>query len=73
MSNKRYYTVYLNATDEIVASGTAIECAEQMKKSLNCFYSLVSKNTLGVQKRYTVYYELLDAVQEEDDADDEKN
>ena len=44
-----------------------------MKKSLNCFYSLVSKNTLGVQKRYTVYSELLDAVQEEDDADDEKN
>lgn len=53
-----YYTVYLNKTDEIVASGNAEECAKQLsKKSLASFYSLVSKNRVGVQKRYTVVTE----------------
>ncbi len=52
-----YYTVYLRKTDEIVVSGTAVECAEKMKKSLNCFYSLVSKNRKGKHKKYVVVVE----------------
>lgn len=66
MSNLKYYTVYLNATEEILVSGTARECAKKMNKSLNCFYSLVSKNTLGHQKKYTVYSEPLDDNEDED-------
>ena len=65
MSNKWHYTVYLNSTDEVVAVGTAREYAEKLHKSLNCFYSLASKNRMGVQKRCTVYFELLDENQEE--------
>lgn len=52
----------------MVVSGTAIECAQQLKKILNCFYSLVSKNTLGVlNKRYTVYSEPLDEKENDDE------
>ena len=65
MTNRRYYTVYVNATEEVLVSGTARECAEKLNKSLNCFYSLVSKNRIGHQKKYTVYSEPLDI--EEDD------
>ena len=55
---KLYYTVYLNKTDEIVAVGDAEECQKQLgKTSLASFYSLVSKNRLGVQKRYTILQE----------------
>ena len=67
MSNKKYYTIYLSAKDEIVVSGTARECAKKMKKSLNSFYSLVSKNNLGKIHKYTVYSEDLDSI----DCDDE--
>ena len=52
-----YYTVYLNETDEVVASGTAKECAVQMHKSVNGFHSLVSKNRNGVHKKFTVVVE----------------
>ena len=48
-----YYTVYLSKTDNIVASGTAKECAHQLRKSINGFYSMVSKNTLGIHKKYS--------------------
>lgn len=42
---KKYYTVYNNKTDEIVAFGTAEECAKKLRlKSINCFYALVSRN-----------------------------
>lgn len=59
-----YYTVYLNENDEVVASGTAKECATQMHKSINGFHSLVSKNKNGVHKKYTV---VVDPFLDEDD------
>lgn len=57
MRKMYYYTVYLSNTDEIVASGTTKECAEQMKKSINGFHSMVSKNTLGIQNKYSIVKE----------------
>lgn len=50
-----YYTIYLRDTDEIVASGTARQCAEQMNTSINCIYSIVSKTTHGIRNKYDVY------------------
>lgn len=35
-----YYTVYLNATDEIVASGNAGECAKQLNKNSLPFFTV---------------------------------
>ena len=60
-----YYTIYLNSTDEIVAAGDSEECQKQLnRKTLMSFYSLVSKNRLGVQKKYTI---ITDTWNENDD------
>ena len=50
----KYYTIYEKNTDFLIASGNAKECAKQMKKSLNGFYSCVSKNIKGIQNKYIV-------------------
>ena len=51
----KYYTVYLNKTDEIVAFGTAKECAEKLHLAdVEVFYATVSKNKSGILKKYTV-------------------
>ena len=40
-----YYTIYLSKNDEVVASVNATDCMKQMNiKSLNAFYSMVSKS-----------------------------
>lgn len=49
-----YYTVYNAKTDEVVAGGTARECAKQMKRSLASFYCTVSRNRSGKHHKYTV-------------------
>ena len=60
-----FYTIYLSKTDEVIASGTAMECVKQMNmKSLNAFHSMVSKSTKGLRKKYTVVKE--DILFEED-------
>ena len=54
------YTVYLNATDEVVAVGTAYDCAKKLNMSPHGFYSMVSKCRKGKNKKYTVYTEYMD-------------
>lgn len=49
-----YYTVYLNATDAVVATGTARECAKQLGIKYTSFHYMVYKYRLGEQKKYTV-------------------
>ena len=48
---EHYYTVYLAETDEIVAFGSASECAKQMGKSILGFHSLVSNSNFPVENR----------------------
>ena len=58
---KTYYTVYLNKTDEVIATGTAEECRKQLDlKSINCFHSLVSKSIKGIRDKYTIVKEFVD-------------
>ena len=38
----KYYTVYRNDTDEVVAFGTAKECADKRKMTVKSFHSVVS-------------------------------
>ena len=46
-----YYTVYDNKTDDVIAFGTAAECAQQLQlSSVDSFYCLVSRK----RKKYTV-------------------
>lgn len=60
----KYYTVYLNATDEIVASGTAKECAQKMKRSVESFYCSVGRTRSGKHKKYTIIEEKLNSEEE---------
>lgn len=50
----KWYVVYLADTDEVVANGTARECAKQMGRSENGFYCLVSQTRSGQIKKYVV-------------------
>ena len=49
-----YYTVYLSETDEVVASGYAEECAEQLKMTPHSFYSMISRVKSGANRKYEV-------------------
>ena len=64
-----YYTVYRRGTDEIVAYGTAQECARIMGASLNTFYSIVSKNRKGIRSTYDILTERLEDIEGEEDGD----
>lgn len=48
----RYYIMYDNKTDQVVAQGTSKECAEQLHTSINCFHSIVSKAKRGKRHKY---------------------
>lgn len=58
---RTYYTVYLKRTDEIVCCGTASECAKAMSKTINGFYSMISKNNRGKHHKYEIYKDSLDS------------
>lgn len=62
---RKYYTIYLRKTDEVIAHGTSRECAEAMGKKLNCFHSMVSKTLKGKQNKYDVLVETLDFTEDE--------
>lgn len=54
----KYYTVYREDTDEIVAFGNAVQCAEILGLKDACqFHAFVSKTRSGLRKRYTVVVE----------------
>ena len=59
----KYYTVYREDTEEIIAFGNAVQCAEILGlKDARQFHAFVSKTRSGLRKRYKV-------VIEEDDAE----
>ena len=48
------YTLWDNKTDDIVANGTAEECAKNMDMSLTTFYSTVSRASHNQIQKYSV-------------------
>ena len=56
----RYYTVWNAKTDELVADGTAAECAAIMGRSRTDFYTMVSRVKRGINKKYVVLVENYD-------------
>ena len=60
----KYYTVYRNGSDDVVAFGTAKECAEARGMTLRSFYSFISNTRSGRTKTYTVISE--DVIEDED-------
>ena len=57
MLNMKYYTIYLSSTDEIIACGTAKECAKKMKLTIESFYCAVGRARAGKRKKYIVVEE----------------
>lgn len=53
----KYYSMYRAATDEIICSGTAKECADFLGIAVNTFYSMVSKWRSGVRTKWEFYIE----------------
>lgn len=54
----KYYTVYLRKTDEIIAFGTADECAAQLGLSgKNSFHCTASKSRNGKANKYEIIVE----------------
>ena len=54
-----WYTVYLRATDEIIASGTGPQCARAMGLTCSSFYCAVNRTAAGKQHKYFFYKERL--------------
>lgn len=49
----KYYTVYHEETDEIIATGNAVCCAELLGlKDTRRFHAFVSKTRSGLRKHY---------------------
>ena len=58
---KKYYTVYSDKKDEIVAFGTSAEfCKKLGYKDIEQFYSFVSKTRSGIIKHFSVVMEDID-------------
>ena len=52
-----HYTVYDSGTDEVLATGTAVEITQQMGWSPNSTYSIICKALKGRYKKYVVVKE----------------
>lgn len=54
MANYTIYTVWNNLNDEILANGTANQCAKNLNMALNTFWSIMSKTRKGKLTKYSV-------------------
>lgn len=54
---QKLYSVYLRKTDELVAFGTARECAARLGMTLLSFYSTVTRSQSGQQRKYEIISE----------------
>ena len=50
----KYYTIYLNKNDRVIAYGSAKEIAEALNISRATVYSRISKAMSGTAKKYAV-------------------
>ena len=58
---RKYYTIYSNESDEIIAFGSAEDCRKKLGyKNLEQFYAFVSKTRSGYRKTCTVVTEIID-------------
>ncbi len=55
--SRNIYSVINKATKEIVATGSASECAEKLSITIRSFYDLVSRAKKGLDTRYDIVIE----------------
>lgn len=63
---RKYYAMYLRKTDELVCSGSAKECAQQLGISCDLFRCRVHKALSGKIKKWDVYVDDYDEEDYED-------
>ena len=64
----KYYTVYHEDTDEIIAFGNAAKCAKELGlKDIRQFHAFVSKTRSGLRKHYKVVVEDYDENEEDEE------
>lgn len=68
----RYYTVYDDRTDTIIAAGTSRECATKMNLTLGSFYSLVSNTQTKRSLHYKYYSVVVEPLNEQLEDDGEE-
>ena len=56
----KYYALYLRKTDELVCSGTAQECADQLGMRLRSFQVMIHKILHNKIKKWDLYVEDVD-------------
>ena len=59
MSEPLYYTVWLHATETVVAFGPVEQCARMLGMTTDTFYSTISRINSGYNKKYEYYAEPL--------------
>lgn len=65
------YSIWDNRTDELVIlDGTAQQCADMLRRSVNSFYATVSRAKSGFIKRWTITRIFLDEKDEGSEEDD---
>jgi len=62
---KKYYTIYDAESDEVIAHGTARECAKKMNLTIESFYCAVGRARSGKRKKYVVVEEDIESIDEE--------
>ena len=63
-TTRKYYTVYKRKTDEILAYGTAEECARQLGIRLDSFYCTVSRTPNRKNPQYEIFIDLVEEEEE---------
>lgn len=62
----KLYTIYKKNSDELLAFGSAKECADRLGMKIDSFYSAVTRARKGQREKYNIFVE---EVVEEDDED----
>ena len=65
MNSRKFYIVRLRKDDSILAVGRGEECAKAMGMTINTFRTTVCRCLQGKTKKYDIYVEKEDGVEEE--------
>lgn len=53
-TGRNRYVVYRKASNVLIVSGTAKECAAALTITIRSFYDIVSRSKKGIEKRYNI-------------------
>ena len=57
MHKMHWYTIYLRKTEEVIASGRGVQCAQALGMSMGTFWCTVSRCRSGKNRKYEIMIE----------------